>query len=72
MNPTQRKALYAATAALIALLVAYDVISGEMAPAWLNLTAAVLGIVAPVTAVRHISNTSNDYTHAEEIEIEGE
>lgn len=68
MNPNQRKALYAAAAALIAVLVAYDLISGDVAPAWLNLIAAILGIVAPVTAMRHISDQSNDYTSADELE----
>ena len=68
MNPKQRKALYAAAAALIAVLVAYDLISGDVAPAWLNLIAAILGIVAPVTAMRHVNGQTNDYTSADELE----
>lgn len=71
MNATQRKALYVAAGAVMALLVAYDVITQEMAPAWLNLLAAVLGIVAPVTAARHVSDPSSDYTSIHELDLEG-
>jgi hypothetical protein len=51
--------------------VAYDVISGESAPLWLGLAAAVLGILAPATALGHMNPTENDYTHNHEIDIEG-
>lgn len=71
MNPNQRKALYAAAGAVMALLVAYDVITEEMAPAWLNLLAAALGIIAPVTAMRHVSGPTSDYTSAPEDYFEG-
>lgn len=46
--------LYAITAAIIPLLVAYRVITAESAPLWLNLAAALLGTVAPLVAVRNI------------------
>lgn len=72
MNTQQRKALYVAAAAIAAVLVAYDVITGEMAPLWLNLAAALLGIAAPVTAVRHITPLPDAVTSQPELEIEGE
>ena len=45
MSRPVRKYLYAVTIAAVAVLVGYDVISGEAAPLWLALAAAVLGIV---------------------------
>ena len=71
MSRPVRKYLYAVTIALVSVLVAYDVISGESAPLWLTLAAAVLGILAPATALGHMNPTEDDYTHNHEIDIEG-
>ena len=71
MSRPVRKYLYAVTIAVVAVLVAYDVIAGDAAPIWLALAAAVLGIVAPVTAITHMNPTEDDYTHNHEIDIEG-
>lgn len=71
MTRQVRKYLYGVTIALVAVLVAYDVISGEAAPLWLGLAAAVLGIVAPATALGHLNPTDDDYAHNREIDIEG-
>lgn len=71
MNRDVRKYLYTVTIALVAVLVAYDVISGESAPLWLALAAAVLGILAPATALGHLNPTEDDYSHNQEIDVEG-
>ena len=60
MTRDVRKYLYAVTIAAVAVLVAYDVISGEAAPLWLALGAAVLGIVAPATAITHMTPAPSD------------
>lgn len=55
MSAAQRTALYAVAAAAVALLAAYRVITAEQAPLWLALATALLGVVAPVTAIRHVT-----------------
>lgn len=60
MNRQVRKYLYGVTIALVAVLVAYDVISGEAAPLWLALAAAVFGILAPATAITHMTPQPSD------------
>jgi hypothetical protein len=55
-----RKHIYAVTIAAVAVLVAYDVISGEAAPLWLALAAAALGIIAPATAITHMTPAPSD------------
>lgn len=66
MTRQVRKYLYGVTIALVAVLVAYDVISGDAAPIWLALAAAVLGIAAPVTALNHLNPKPEDETHSHE------
>jgi len=66
MTRDVRKYLYAVTIAAVAVLVAYDVISGEAAPLWLALGAAVLGIVAPATAITHMTPAPSDIADSSE------
>jgi hypothetical protein len=66
MTRQVRKYLYAVTIAAVAVLVAYDVISGEAAPLWLALSAAVLGIVAPATAITHMTPAPSDIADSSE------
>jgi hypothetical protein len=66
MTRQVRKYLYAVTIAAVAVLVAYDVISGEAAPLWLALGAAVLGIVAPATAITHMTPAPSDIADTSE------
>lgn len=69
MNATQRQALYGVALAVIALLVAYNVIADESAGLWAALVTALLALV-PVTALRHITP---DHVEAElEAEEQGE
>ena len=60
LTRTVRMYLYAVTIAVVAVLVGYDVIAGEAAPLWLALAAAVLGIVAPATAITHMTPAPSD------------
>ena len=60
-----RKSLYLTAAAAVPLLVLYGVIRPEAAPAWLELVAAILGIAAPVTALRNLPHREDDDVHAE-------
>jgi hypothetical protein len=66
MTRQVRKYLYGVTIAAVAVLVAYDVISGEAAPLWLALGAAVLGIVAPATAITHMTPAPSDIADSPE------
>jgi hypothetical protein len=66
MSRPVRKYLYAVTIAAVAVLVAYDVISGEAAPLWLALGAAILGIVAPATAITHMTPAPSDIADSPE------
>lgn len=66
MSRPVRKYLYAVTIAAVAVLVAYDVISGEAAPLWLALGAAILGIVAPATAITHMTPAASDIADSPE------
>ena len=54
MSPTGRKWLYAITIAVIGVLTGYDVITDDKAPLWLALAAAILGVVAPAVAIKHV------------------
>lgn len=55
MNAKQRAAVYVVAGAVMAILIAYDVVSESVAPLWLSLFAGVLGIVAPVTALSNLT-----------------
>jgi hypothetical protein len=66
MTREVRKYLYAVTIAAVTVLVAYDVISGEAAPLWLALAAAVLGIIAPATAITHMTPKPSDIADSHE------
>ena len=63
LNPTNRKWLYGITIAVIAVLTGYDVITADKAPLWLALAAAVLGVVAPAVAIKHVpeADDTNPY-----------
>jgi hypothetical protein len=61
-----RKYLYAVTIATVTVLVAYDVISGDSAPLWLALAATILGIVAPATAITHMTPAPTDIADSPE------
>lgn len=54
MSPKGRKYLYGVTIAVILVLTGYDIITADKAPLWLALAAAVLGIVAPAVAIKHV------------------
>lgn len=54
LSPTGRKWLYGITIAVIGVLTGYDVITDDKAPLWLALAAAVLGVVAPAVAIKHV------------------
>jgi uncharacterized membrane protein YkgB len=66
MTREVRKYLYAVTIAVVAVLVGYDVIAGEAVPLWLALAGAVLGIVAPVTAITHMTPAPSDIADSPE------
>ena len=66
MTRQVRKYLYSVTIAVVAVLVAYDVVAGEAAPLWLALAAAVLGIVAPATAITHMTPAQSDIADSPE------
>ena len=66
MSRPVRKYLYAVTIAVVAVLVGYDVIAGEAAPLWLALAAAVLGIIAPATAITHMTPKASDVADSHE------
>lgn len=66
MSRSVRKYLYAVTIAVVAVLVGYDVIASEAAPLWLALSAAVLGIVAPATAITHMTPAPSDIADSPE------
>jgi hypothetical protein len=66
MSRPVRKYLYAVTIAVVGVLVGYDVIAGEAAPLWLALSAAVLGIVAPATAITHMTPAPSDIADSDE------
>ena len=66
MTRQVRKYLYGVTIAAVTVLVAYDVISGEAAPLWLALGAAILGIVAPATAITHMTPAPSDIADSPE------
>lgn len=71
LTRTVRKYLYGVTIALVALLVALNVIEPGVAPAWLGFAAAVLGVAAPLTAITHLSPDPADYATADEPDAEG-
>lgn len=58
-SPSARKWLYGVTIAVIAVLTGYDVITTDKAPLWLALAAAILGVVAPAVAIKHVPNTDD-------------
>ena len=66
MTRQVRKYLYAVTIAVVTVLVGYDVIAGEAAPLWLALAAAVLGIMAPATAITHMTPAPSDIADSPE------
>jgi len=66
LTRTVRMYLYAVTIAVVAVLVGYDLIAGEAAPLWLALAAAVLGIVAPATAITHMTPAPSDIADSPE------
>jgi len=55
MNAKQRAAVYIVAGAVMAILIAYDVVNEAVAPLWLSLVAGVLGIVAPATALSNLT-----------------
>ena len=54
-NARNRRWIYSITIAVIAILVGYDVLTESQAPLWLALAAAILGVAAPVTALKHVT-----------------
>jgi hypothetical protein len=50
-----RRWLYGITAALLAVLAVYGIVSEEQVPLWLALAGAVLGIASPAAALTHIT-----------------
>lgn len=50
-----RKWLYGVTAAVLAVLTVYGVVSEEQVPLWLSLAGAVLGIASPAVALGHVT-----------------
>jgi hypothetical protein len=66
-----RKYLYGVTIALVAVLVAMNVIHPDSAPVWLAFAAAVFGLAAPLTAITHMTPDPEEYATAEELDIEG-
>lgn len=50
-----RKAIYAVAIAAIALVAGYGIIDPEKIPLWMGLIAALLGVAAPITALRNIT-----------------
>ena len=72
LSRQHRKYLYTVAVASMAVLVAYDVISGEQAPVWLALIAAITGITAPATALANLTPKPSDIADNAELEIEGE
>ena len=59
LSPEGRKWLYGITIAVIAVLTGYDLITPDKAPLWLALAAALLGIVAPAVAIKHVPNNED-------------
>lgn len=59
LSPEGRKWLYGITIAVIAVLTGYDLITTDKAPLWLALAAAILGVVAPAVAIKHVPNTDD-------------
>lgn len=51
--------LYRIAIAAVALVTAVGLLDPSQSPLWLALIAAVLGIAAPVTALRHITPDSD-------------
>jgi len=68
----RRAYLYSVAAVIVPLLIAYDALAAELAPLWLALAAAVLGVAAPATALANLTPDDSDYATADEIEIEVE
>lgn len=58
--PEWRRYLYLVTAAVLPILVAYDVVSEETAPLWANLAAAVLGTSAAALAAANVPRGGSD------------
>lgn len=50
-----RKSIYGIAIAAIALVAGYGLIDPEKIPLWLGLIAALLGLAAPITALRNIT-----------------
>lgn len=55
-----RKWLYGVTAAVLAVLAIYGVVSEEQVPLWLALAGAALGIASPAAALTHMSPDPGD------------
>lgn len=68
----RRVYLYSVAAVIVPLLIAYDALSADLAPLWLALAAAVLGIAAPATALANLTPEDEDYATADEPDIEVE
>jgi hypothetical protein len=68
----RRVYLYSIAAVIVPLLIAYDALSADLAPLWLALAAAVLGIAAPATALANLTPEDDDYATADEPHIEVE
>lgn len=68
----RRVYLYSIAAVIVPLLIAYDALSADLAPLWLALAAAVLGIAAPATALANLTPEDDDYATADEPNIEVE
>lgn len=56
--PEWRRWLYTLTAALIALLTAYQVVEDALAPLWLEVAGAFFGIAAPTLAAFNVPKKS--------------
>jgi hypothetical protein len=68
----RRVYLYSVAAVIVPLLIAYDALSADLAPLWLALAAAVLGIAAPATALANLTPEDGDYASVDEPEFEVE
>ena len=60
LTPTKRRAIYQAVAALLALLVAYGVLSEGQVAVWLEFVGATLGLLASLLAGANTPSTDAD------------
>ena len=69
LTPTKRRAIYQAVAALLALLVAYGVLSEGQVAVWLEVVGATLGLLASLLAGANTPSTdasAEDYAEVGE------